>query len=375
MAGIYIHIPFCRKLCGYCDFYRTTRTDLIDRYIEALCAEIELRADYLGGAEVETVYFGGGTPSLISPEQFRVILGTLGSRNKIVNGAEITIELNPDDVTDVYMAGVKEAGFNRISIGVQSWSDATLKMLGRRHDAARAVEAVNLAVAAGFSDISVDLIYGLPQLTTGEWEQMLDITFLLPVTHLSAYHLTIEEGTPFGKMKKQGLIAEPDEEESNSQFSLLIEKAKAAGFVHYEISNFGREGFFSKHNTSYWKQVPYLGLGPSAHSFNGYSRQWNISDISKYTAALKKGKLLFEIEELDMRTRFNEYILTSLRTMWGIDLAYVEEEFEKEGYDYINNLAGKFIGYGLMRQEKNSLILTDQGVMIADNVISEFIMG
>jgi putative oxygen-independent coproporphyrinogen III oxidase len=375
MAGIYVHIPFCQKLCGYCDFYRTTRVEHIESYIEALGAEIELRSGYLEEEEVTTVYFGGGTPSLLSPGQLGVILGALGSRNKIVNGAEITIELNPDDVTAGYMAGLKEAGFNRISIGVQSWSDATLKMLGRRHDSARAVEAVNLAVATGFSDISVDLIYGLPRLTTGEWEQMLDRTFSLPVTHLSAYHLTIEEGTPFGKMKKQGLISEPDEDESSSQFSMLIEKATAAGFIHYEISNFGREGFFSKHNTSYWKQVPYLGLGPSAHSFNGYSRQWNVSDLSKYIAALKKGKLLFEIEELDLRTRFNEYILTSLRTMWGIDLTYVEAEFEKEGYDYITNLAAKFMGYGLMKQEKNSLILTDQGVMIADNIISEFIMA
>jgi putative oxygen-independent coproporphyrinogen III oxidase len=375
MAGIYVHIPFCQKLCGYCDFYRTTRVEHIESYIEALGAEIELRSGYLEEEEVTTVYFGGGTPSLLSPGQLGVILGALGSRNKIVNGAEITIELNPDDVTAGYMAGLKEAGFNRISIGVQSWSDATLKMLGRRHDSARAVEAVNLAVATGFSDISVDLIYGLPRLTTGEWEQMLDRTFSLPVTHLSAYHLTIEEGTPFGKMKKQGLISEPDEDESSSQFSMLIEKATAAGFIHYEISNFGREGFFSKHNTSYWKQVPYLGLGPSAHSFNGYSRQWNVSDLSKYIAALKKGKLLFEIEELDLRTRFNEYILTSLRTMWGIDLTYVEAEFEKEGYDYITNLAAKFMGYGLMKQENNSLILTDQGVMIADNIISEFIMA
>jgi putative oxygen-independent coproporphyrinogen III oxidase len=290
MAGIYVHIPFCQKLCGYCDFYRTTRVEHIESYIEALRSEIELRSGYLEAEEVTTVYFGGGTPSLLSPGQFGVILGALGSRNKIVNGAEITIELNPDDVTAGYMAGLKEAGFNRISIGVQSWSEATLKMLGRRHDSARAVEAVNLAVAAGFSDISVDLLYGLPRLTTGVWEQMLDRTFSLPVTHLSAYHLTIEEGTPFGKMKKQGLISEPDEDESSSQFSMLIEKATAAGFIHYEISNFGREGFFSKHNTSYWKQVPYLGLGPSAHSFNGYSRQWNVSDIIKIYCSPEKGK-------------------------------------------------------------------------------------
>jgi putative oxygen-independent coproporphyrinogen III oxidase len=375
MAGIYIHIPFCRKVCGYCDFYRTTSLELKDNYPEILKIEADIRKDYLGGEAIETIYFGGGTPSLIGVPALTGILRALGSANKVNSNAEVTIEVNPDDINRQYLSDLRVAGFNRISIGVQSWSDKTLRMLGRRHDAAQAVDAVKMAHEEGFEDISVDLIYGLPGLLTDEWKKMLEITFSLPVTHLSAYHLTIEEGTPFGKMKSQGLISETEEEESNSQFSVLIEKSEEAGFVHYEVSNFGKEGYFSKHNTSYWKQVPYLGLGPSAHSFNGYSRQWNISNVSKYVASLKKGKLLFEREELDQRTRFNEYILTSLRTMWGMDLDYVEKVFDKEGYDYINNIAGKFISYGLVRREKNSLILTKQGIMISDNIISEFIMA
>jgi oxygen-independent coproporphyrinogen-3 oxidase len=375
MAGIYVHVPFCRKICGYCDFYRTTKVEMIGRYIDALLLETEIRKGYLEGELVQTIYFGGGTPSLLGQSMLQSVLSALRENNSIATDAEITIEVNPDDITADYLAGLRKSGFNRISMGVQSWSDKTLKFLNRRHDAGQAQTAVKLAVEAGFNDISIDLIYGLPGLTNEEWEHDLDKTFSLPVTHLSAYHLTIEDGTPFGKMKKQGIISEADEEDSSIQFNLLIEKAVEAGFIHYEISNFGKEGYFSRHNTGYWKQIPYLGLGPSAHSFNGYSRQWNVADVSKYINALHKKGLLFEREDLDQRTRLNEYILTSLRTMWGIDLGYVEKVFEKEGFDYITNLSGKFITYGLMRRENNSLILTNQGIMIADNIIAEFIMA
>ena len=206
------------------------------------------------------------------------------------------------------------------------------------------------------------------------WTSNLDKTLSFDIKHLSAYHLTVEPGTVFGKMKEKGLLEEIDEEESTAEFNLLIDKTESAGFIQYEISNFGKPGYFSVHNTNYWKQVPYLGLGPSAHSFNGYSRQWNVRDLKKYIKALKGGKLLFEREELDIKTRFNEYIMTSLRTMWGIDLEYVEKIFEKEGYDYVINLSSKFIGYGLMKQENKNLVLTNQGKMISDNIISEFMM-
>jgi oxygen-independent coproporphyrinogen-3 oxidase len=206
------------------------------------------------------------------------------------------------------------------------------------------------------------------------WESNLEQSFAFDIKHLSAYHLTIEPGTVFGRMKERGLIGEEDEERSNSEFNILIKKTEAAGFVHYEISNFGKPGYFSIHNSNYWKQVPYLGLGPSAHSFNGYSRQWNISDINKYIASVNDGTTFFEKEDLDLKTRFNEYIMTSLRTMWGIDLEYLERTFEKESYDYVVNLSGKLISYGMMRLDKKNLVLTNQGKMISDNIISEFMV-
>jgi oxygen-independent coproporphyrinogen-3 oxidase len=211
-------------------------------------------------------------------------------------------------------------------------------------------------------------------MSPNDWASNLDKSFAYNITHLSAYHLTIEPGTVFGKMKDKGLIKEIEEEESAAQFNTIIEKAGESGFIHYEISNFGKPGFFSVHNSNYWKQVPYLGLGPSAHSFNGYSRQWNVRDLKRYIKSVNEEKAFYVKEELDIKTRFNEYIMTSLRTMWGIDLEYVEQNFEKEGYDYVVNLSGKFMNYGLMKQEKNTLVLTNQGMMISDNIISEFMM-
>jgi oxygen-independent coproporphyrinogen-3 oxidase len=247
-------------------------------------------------------------------------------------------------------------------------------MLNRRHDSAQAAYALKETLNAGFENVTIDLIYGIPGMSLSEWESNLDFSFSFGIKHLSAYHLTFEQGTVFGKMLEKGLISEIDEDESAAQFNLLIEKAESAGFIHYEISNFGKPGYFSVHNTNYWKQIAYLGLGPSAHSFNGFSRQWNLRDLKGYIKALSSGKSFFEREELDTRTRFNEYIMTSLRTMWGIDLEYVEEMFEKEGYDYVMNLSGKFKDYGLMKQEQKSLILTNQGKLISDNIISEFMM-
>jgi oxygen-independent coproporphyrinogen-3 oxidase len=247
-------------------------------------------------------------------------------------------------------------------------------LLNRRHDAGQAARALEETFKAGFNNVTIDLIYGIPGMKTKDWSSNLDISLSYDIKHLSAYHLTIEKGTVFSKMKEKGLLSEIDEEESNSQFNLLIEKATSAGFVHYEISNFGKPGFFSIHNSNYWKQINYLGLGPSAHSFNGYSRQWNIRDARKYIKAVSSGTLLFEKEDLDKRVRFNEYIMTSLRTMWGIDLDYVENAFDKEGFDYIINLSGKLIDYGLMKQEKNTLVLTNQGKMISDNIISELML-
>jgi coproporphyrinogen III oxidase-like Fe-S oxidoreductase len=246
--------------------------------------------------------------------------------------------------------------------------------LNRRHDARQAEGALDTLLSGGISNVTIDLIYGIPGMTQDEWKATLAKTFSTAITHLSAYHLTIEPGTVFGKMKQKGLLDEIDEEESAAQFTILTEMAAEAGFLHYEISNFGKPGFLSVHNTNYWKQIPYLGLGPSAHSFNRYSRQWNLSDARKYIKYSGTEKIISGREELDLKTRFNEYIMTSLRTMWGIDLYYTEQNFEKEGYDYVINIASKYISYGMMRQEKNALILTDQGMLISDNIISGFMM-
>ena len=374
MAGIYIHIPFCKKICSYCDFYHVASVTDYQPFVDAIIKEATIRREYVGNEPISTIYFGGGTPSALSVDETGSLLRNLQLIFRIDPGCEITVELNPDDVSPDYLQGLKDLNINRISLGIQSWRDQDLKLLNRRHNAVQAAKALGEAINSGFHNVTIDLIYGIPGMTTKEWSSNLDISFSYDIKHLSAYHLTIEPATVLSKMKEKGLIAEIDEEESSAQFNLLIEKATAAGFIHYEISNFGKPGYFSIHNTSYWKQVKYLGLGPSAHSFNGYSRQWNIRDLKKYIKAINSGTLLFEKEDLDKRTRFNEYIMTSLRTMWGIDLEYVEKSFDKEGYDYIMNLSGKLIDYGLMKQEKKTLVLTNQGKMISDNIISELML-
>ena len=374
MAGVYIHIPFCKKLCHYCDFYHVISTGNNSAFIDALIREVEIRQDYLSGETVSTIYFGGGTPSVFSVEDLGKILNTLGRLFSIDEQCETTVELNPDDVTPEYLRGLKRLNINRISLGIQSWRDEDLKILNRRHDAKSAGQALENVFDEGFENVTIDLIYGIPGMKLSDWVSNLDISFSYDIKHLSAYHLTIEPGTVFGKWKEKGNFSEIDEEESAQQFNTLIEKAGKAGFIHYEISNFARAGYFSIHNTNYWRQVSYMGLGPSAHSFNGYSRQWNIRDLKRYVTAINENKPFFEKEELDLKTRFNEYIMTSLRTMWGIDLEYIEKVFEKEGYDYIVNLAGKYKSYGLLIQDKKNLVLTDQGKLISDNIISEFMM-
>jgi oxygen-independent coproporphyrinogen III oxidase len=369
MAGIYIHIPFCKKLCSYCDFYHIIAQAENSFYVDTLIKEAGLRREYLGLETVSTIYIGGGTPSVLSPEEIETIL-EIRKLFKVDENCEITIELNPDDIDRNYLQRLKDSGVNRVSLGIQSWRDSDLKLMNRRHNAAQAATALEQTLKSGFENVTIDLIYGIPGMTTADWSANLDISLSYDIKHLSAYHLSIEPGTVFGKMKEKGILSELDEEESSAQFHLLIEKALSAGFIHYEISNFGKPGYFSIHNSNYWKQVSYLGLGPSAHSFNGYSRQWNVRDVKKYVKAIDSGSLLFEREELDKKTRFNEYIMTSLRTMWGIDLDYVEKKFDKEGYDYVVNLSGKMIDYGLMKQENKTLVLTNQGKMISDNIIS-----
>ncbi len=374
MAGLYLHIPFCKQLCNYCDFYHVIYNNNGSLFIDAILKEAEIRRDYTGKETISTIYLGGGTPSVFTVKELEIIFNRFSDLFTIESGCEITIELNPDDISEDYSKDLKKLGINRISLGIQSWRDEDLKLLNRRHNAGQASEALNRLIKSGFENVTIDLIYGIPGMTTEEWAKNLDKSFSFDIRHLSAYHLSIEPGTVFGKMKQKGKFQEIDEEDSLAEFNVLIEKAESAGFIQYEISNFGKPGYFSMHNSNYWKQVPYLGLGPSAHSFNGYSRQWNVRDLKKYIKLVNEGKPFYEREELDFKTRFNEYIMTSLRTMWGIDLDYLERAFEKESYDYVINLAGKFINYGMMNQEKNHLVLTNQGKMISDNIITEFMM-
>jgi len=373
MAGIYLHIPFCKSFCSYCDFYSITDNSGKESLVQSLILEAGLRSSYLEGETVNTIYFGGGTPSLLTVDQASRILSGIRENFTVADDAEITLEVNPDDVYEGYFSSLKDIGVNRISLGVQTWDEKRLRYLGRRHTADQTARALELVFGEGINNVSADLIYGIPGMTTADLKDDLEKTLAWPVTHISAYHLTIEEGTRLGKLKKEGKLAEADEEISTSMFTLLGKMCREHGFIHYEISNFALDGYISRHNSSYWMQIPYLGLGPSAHSFNRRSRQWNVSDVKKYIKSISGGEVPFIREELDRLTIFNEYVMTSLRTMWGIDLTHVEAFYDKELHDYLVNLSGKYIRYGLMKREKNTLVLTDQGKMISDNIIAELL--
>jgi len=373
MAGVYIHIPFCKSFCSYCDFYSVTDCSETDALVEAITREAAIRSGYLYNETVDTIYLGGGTPSLLSVMQAEKILAAVRNNFRVDAYPEITVEINPDDIRAGYISSLSVLGVNRISVGVQSWDDGRLKYLGRRHTARQSAEALETVFREGIKNVSADLIYGIPGMTTAGLRQDIEKTLTYPVTHISAYHLTIEKGTPLHRLKEKGKLTETDEETSSSMFMLLINLLKEKGFLHYEISNFALEGYISKHNSAYWKQVPYIGLGPSAHSFDRRSRQWNISDVKEYIRSVNEGNVSFEREELDRLTLFNEYIMTALRTVWGIDLTYVENSFDKELHDYLVNMSGKYIRYGLMKRERDTLTLTDQGRMISDNIIAELL--
>lgn len=375
MAGIYIHIPFCKKLCNYCDFHKSLSPEDKSLMINALVKEMKMQNEFLGTERVDTIYFGGGTPSVLSYDETEILFEGLYRNFKISKNAEITIEANPDDLTIKHLAKLRKTKVNRLSIGVQSFSDRDLKLMNRRHQSNTGLKAVYNSQNTGFGNISIDLIYGIPGMSLETWENNLDIAFQMGIQHISAYHLTIEADTVFSRRIKEGNMKMPDEEISIEQFRILIKKAGENKFLHYEISNFCLDEFFSKHNTNYWKQVKYLGLGPSAHSYNGNIRQWNVSDNKIYIDTISKNKIPFEKEYLDNRKKYNEYILTSLRTMWGIDLKFLEENYSKEAMDYCLGLSKRFFDYGMIEKKGDNLVLTNQGKLIADNIISELMMS
>ena len=373
MAGIYIHIPFCKQRCSYCAFYSTTLYNIKERYVNALCKEIAMRKDYADNATVETIYLGGGTPSTLSFEQLQRICDTIYATYSISATPEVTIECNPDDLMPDFLTQLKQLPFNRISMGIQSFNDAQLKRLGRRHNADKARQAVRNAREAGYNNISIDLIFALPGSTISEWEHDLDSAIALQPNHLSAYNLTYEEGTPLHRALERGDFHELSEEENVEQFQLLITKLKEAGYRHYEISNFAKPGCESRHNSSYWNDTPYIGCGAAAHSYNGSSREWNIADIREYITGIENGERKFEIERLTEEERYNDTILTRLRTAKGIPLKWMKEKFSERLNNYMLQVAKKEIALGNLKEEDGHLSLTEKGIFISDAVIRELI--
>ncbi|RIJ48653.1 radical SAM family heme chaperone HemW [Maribellus luteus] len=374
MAGIYIHIPFCRQKCYYCDFYKTVNTTLKPKFLLSLKAEAKVRKNYLRNEAVETIYFGGGTPSVLEARELADILKHLNGLFEVQENAEITFEANPDDLTPAYLEAIKQAGINRLSVGIQALQNRHLQKMNRRHDASQAIEAIQNAAKIGFNNISVDLIYGLPGLTETEWEDSLNQVFDLPVQHLSAYHLTYHEGTAFYTWLKKGTLRELSETESVNQFEILIDKAALAGFEQYEISNFARNELYSQHNTSYWQGKKYLGLGPSAHSFDQQSRRWNTSHVESYIKAIDNGLAFSEEEILSEKDRYNEYILTRIRTKWGVSLTAINELFGEEMKSYFLTQLAKYADAGLVNQENDRITLPRKGLFVSDEIMTDLMI-
>ena len=374
MAGIYIHIPFCKQACNYCDFHFSTSLKNKDGFLIALKKEIELQKDYLSNETISTIYFGGGTPSLLSETELMSVFEMLHREFVIAPTAEITLEANPDDITKEKINELKHTPVNRLSMGIQSFFDEDLKLMNRAHTSKEAETAVKLSQDKGFENITIDLIYGIPTLTNQNWKHNLNTTFDLEVKHISAYCLTVEPKTALAHQIKTGKISNVDEQQSSEHFEMMLEEMNKHGFTQYEISNFCKPGFHSKHNSSYWLKENYLGLGPSAHSFNGTSRQWNISTNPLYIQALLKGEMNFEKEELTSNQRYNEYVLTSLRTMWGSDLGYIEKVF---GIPYLTHCmaeARPYLESKKLLLKENKLFLSDQGKLFADKIASDLFL-
>jgi oxygen-independent coproporphyrinogen-3 oxidase len=373
MSGIYLHIPFCKSKCNYCDFYSVTGTRTQDGFIRTLLDEITFRKEYLANREIDTVYFGGGTPTLLPPAQLALMLNRLREQFSVDRDAEITIEANPDDLTSEKLDLYLDMGFNRISIGTQSFFDEHLVWMNRRHDSVQAIRAVQLASGRGFTSISLDLIYGIPGMTLQQWKQNLDIASGLPADHLSAYHLTIEPGTPFGKLKKSGLLTDIPDELSLEQYHVLLSMLGAAGFEQYEISNFARDGQYSRHNTKYWTGDTYLGLGPSAHSFNGTSRHWNAAGIGTYRQDVSKRKAP-DGEIIDPLMQRNEYVMTRLRTSKGINQFDFKVVFGEPAWFELLEMAGKHLRNGHLILENDRIIFEKRAWFHSDGILSDLFL-
>ncbi len=365
MAGIYIHIPFCKSRCIYCAFYSTTDLRWRQRYVDAVCREWQLRSHEMS-TPATTVYFGGGTPSQLTPQQLQQLLTALPP-----SAPEVTIEANPDDITPAYAAILSQLSINRVSMGAQTFDDQRLHFLHRRHTSGQVKEAVHHLRNAGIRNISIDLMYGFPGETLSDWERDIDVALTLDVEHISAYCLTVEKGTPlFYQMRNEKLeMRNGSEELERAMYERLIDKLEAAGYEHYEISNFAKPGFRSRHNSSYWHDIPYIGLGAAAHSYDGKCRSWNVSDIRQYMEAIERGERLFESETLDDDTHYNDRITVALRTREGLDLTTLSPKHRR----YCLKEAQRFIDDGELRIDGNHLSLTRKGLFISDYIMSSLI--
>lgn len=392
MAGIYIHIPFCRSRCIYCAFYSTTHLEQRQRYVDALCQEVRLRAVQavsgssqskalrtvsgssqgealraVSGSTADTIYFGGGTPSQLTAAQLRQLLDTLYNIYKVKTDAEITIEANPDDITDEYAATLSQLPVNRVSMGAQTFDDRRLRFLHRRHTAEQVAQAVSRLRQAGIRNISIDLMYGFPDETMDDWQRDITCALDLGVEHLSAYCLAIEEGTALYEKVRNRKVKSEDEETERQMYYTLIDRLTAAGYEHYELSNFARSGYRSRHNSSYWTGVPYLGLGAAAHSYDGQHRSWNVSDINRYMAGIENGTPDYDFESIDGDTRYNDRVMLVLRTADGLDLATLPDADR----EYLLSLASKYLDQGLLSLSQDRLRLTHQSLFVSDMVISD----
>ncbi len=370
MAGIYIHIPFCKKACHYCNFHFSTTHSLLPQMVDAIVAEVLLQKNYLN-ENIATIYFGGGTPSLCTPAQIRRIIQTIQTEFIVNDNAEISLEANPDDITEERLSAWRQMGINRLSIGVQSFVEADLRWMNRAHSATQATACIQLAQQYGFTNLTLDLIYGTPTLTDAQWQQNVQTAIDLGVTHLSCYALTVEPKTALDKMIQLQKIDNVDAEKQARHFELLMQWLQVAGFEHYEISNFAKPGHRSIHNSSYWQGKHYLGLGPSAHSFNGNSRQWNIANNALYMASINQQQIPRELEILTPTQQLNEYIMTSLRTMEGLSLQHVQQQWGNAILLALTKEAQPYLQDGNMLFDNQYLRLTSIGKLLADGIAAD----
>lgn len=371
MAGVYFHIPFCKQACHYCDFHFSTSFKHKDEMLQAMLQEINLQANYLENEEIETLYFGGGTPSLLNTDDINALIDEIAKRHTIKDNAEITLEANPDDLQMKKIKELRETPINRFSIGVQSFYEEDLVWMNRAHNASEADSSIKRVQDAGFENITADLIYGFPQLTDTKWKANIDKLLAYNIPHISAYSMTVESKTALAHFIKSGKQKAMNEEQSANQFYILSDILTNAGFEHYEISNYARLQSYAVHNTNYWKSKPYLGIGPSAHSFNGRQRQWNISNNAQYISSVLKQIIPAEIENLTLYDKINEYIMTSLRTMWGMDLDLVERQY---GGDYRRKIVKKIASFEDADQailNNSTITLTFNGKLVADQIAAD----